>query len=72
MNNTSIKGLHVSLFPGTRFQPLFLTVDFFTAVKQGNKSVVISFVQRYPKEWKTARDEVQGIVESRGYTKQFH
>ncbi|XP_065845176.1 ankyrin repeat domain-containing protein 17-like isoform X3 [Oscarella lobularis] len=31
--------------------------DFFTAVKQGNKSVVISFVQRYPKEWKTARDE---------------
>ena len=72
MSNTSIKGLHVSLLPGTRFQPSFLTVDFFAAVKEGNKSIVVSFVQRCPKEWKTARDEVQGIVESRGYSKQFH
>ena len=51
--------------------PLFPAVDFFTAVKEGKKSVVVSYVQRYPKKWKTARDEVQGIVESRGYSNNF-
>ena len=54
-----------------RFQALFLTVDFFNAVEEGKKSVVVSYVKRFSKEWKTARDKVQGIVESRGYSNNF-